>query len=192
MCWRVFYSFFVLHRSCVLFGDGLVDFCEGDHFLGIDQLVLTHKQEKVAVRRIEVHFKAQRTHLCKVVVVYMSVDPEQAAQNRLDAIHKVGWERGGRLNREQRLIINLRLCPIEQALDVVGCRQAGRATILDRGRVLPMVLEAGPCAHDGALARRTKLGERAIQDIQVVEKVHRVQGEPLFQQLAVWHSHSHT
>lgn len=72
------------------------------------------------------HLEVQRAHLGEVVVVDMRIDAEQAAQNSLDAVHKVRRERGPRRDGEEALIINLRLSPVEQALDVVRCAKTRR------------------------------------------------------------------
>lgn len=48
-----------------------------------------------------------------------------------------------------------------------------------------MVLEAGTCTHDRALAGGAELGDRAVEDVQVVEEVDRVDSKPLLKDLAL-------
>ena len=127
----------------------------------------------------------QRAHLSEVVVVNMRVDAEQAAQNSLDAVHKVWRERSPRRDGEEGFVIDLRLSPVEQTLNIVRCTQTRRPAETRRVRVLPVVLKAGTCTHNRALTSSTELRDCTVEDVQVVEEVNCVDSKPFLKDLAL-------
>ena len=74
------------------------------------------------------------------------------------------------LGGEELLVVELLLDPGHEIVDVLGRRAAQR--LLDRHAVHPVVLVARAGAHDRARVGRAKLGQRAVQHVDLVEKVH--------------------
>lgn len=111
----------------------------------------------------------ERAHLVKVRVVNVRVDAEQTAQDGLGRADKGRGELYANALREDLFVVDNALRPCHERLDVRRRRQV--RGLLVRLAVLPVKLVFRARIHDRALARSAKLGNGAVDHVDVVEKV---------------------
>lgn len=75
------------------------------------------------------------------------------------------------------LVVNEALDPVHEQGHVARRRELGRPPIL--ALVLPAVLVAGPAGHDWAAGLAAALRHGAIDEVDAVEEVHHVHGDPV-------------
>lgn len=85
------------------------------------------------------------------------------------------------------LIVDLYLDPIHQQAHVLGGRQRRRPPVLVL--VLPAVFVLGPAGHDGAGLVGAGVADGAIDEVDAVEEVDHVDGDPVVEVLAVGQLH---
>lgn len=73
--------------------------------------------------------------------------------------------------RKESLVVELVLDPRHQVVDVLGGGALDR--LLDRVAVGPVVLVLGPGRHDRAAVFGAELGYRAVQHVDLIEKINR-------------------
>lgn len=98
---------------------------------------------------------AKRANVFEMIAVDMEEDANQPSQDALDDILKVFGKWHANLAGEKRLVIQLPLDPRHEAVDVIWCRHLGRFAILERGRILPVVLKTRAGGHRRALEGNT-------------------------------------
>lgn len=124
--------------------------------------------------RVQVRLLAQVHHLGEVLVVDVRVHAKQALQDRFGIAQEVLWEGHADLGGEERLVIQLVLHPRHQVVNVLGCTALNR--LLHRLPVRPVVLVFWPRRHYRAAILRAELGDRAVEHVDLVEKVHGWKG----------------
>ena len=118
----------------------------------------------------------------KMVHVDVDKDPVEPRQDLL--AHGVEVLREGDVRRdgEDGLVVDLALDPVHEEADVgVGGEVDG---LLVPHAVLPEVLVLRPAAHLGAGGVRALLADRAVDEVDPVEEVDDVDGEPVVEVLA--------
>lgn len=88
---------------------------------------------------------------------------------------------------ENALIVDLYLDPIHQQAHVLGGRQRRRPPVLVL--VLPAVFVLGPAGHDGAGLVGAGVADGAVDEVDAVEEVDHVDGDPIVEVLAVGQLH---
>ncbi len=143
------------------------------------------------------------THL-KVGVVNVRVDAKQLLENLLHDRLKVLGKRHIGARGEDLLIVQQRLDPVHQRLHVLGraapeCKQTWKRAKqsnqpegdgrLHLDAVGPVILKLGAGAHDGAGLLGAPVRDGAVQQVDLIVKVHRVHGQPLILLLRVGQLH---
>ena len=122
-----------------------------------------------------------------MLVIDVCVDPEEPFEDGFGDLEEILGEGDADLGGEERLLVELVLDPGHEVVDVLG----GRALdgFLDGVAVGPVVLVLGPRRHDWTPLLRAELCDGAVEHIDLVEEVHRVDGHPLVQVLPLWQHH---
>ena len=134
------------------------------------------------VAGVDVRLGADLRDAIEVVYVDVDEDAKEATQQllarRLERLGK-GHAHSG---RKYERIVDLLVHPVHEQLDVLGRRQLGRLLVLIV--VAPQVLVLGSARHhrtrvDGAVVRHD-----AVQQIDAIEEVHDVHGQPVVEVFA--------
>jgi hypothetical protein len=153
---------------------------EGGEVLLLDEFELVDEVDEMLEAGVEVVLEAEADDVGEVGVVDVRVDPEQALEDGLDLLQEVLGEGHAHHAGEEGLVVELGLGPRHQEVDVLGGRDLeGRAD----GRVRPVVLVLGPARHDAAGLLRAGLGQRPVQDRDLVVELDYVHRQPLVQVL---------
>lgn len=88
---------------------------------------------------------------------------------------------------ENALVVDLYLDPIHQQAHVLGGRQRRRPPVLVL--VLPAVFVLGPAGHDGAGLVGAGVADGAVDEVDAVEEVDHVDGDPVVEVFAVGQLH---
>ena len=115
-------------------------------------------------------------NLLEMLMINVGVHSKQSFQNSFDTALKMWWKLDTDLARKQCLIIQLILHPCHQVVNVFGSGTLdGLLNCLTIG---PMVLILGSSRHDGTPLFRAEFSYRPVQHVNLVEKIHRVDGYP--------------
>lgn len=88
---------------------------------------------------------------------------------------------------EDALVVDLYLDPFHEQAHVLGGRQRRRPPVLVL--VLPAVFVLGPAGHDGAGLVGAGVADGAVDEVDAVEEVDHVDGDPVVEVLAVGQLH---
>jgi len=113
----------------------------------------------------------------KVRVVDVSVNPKQPLQDCLAHILEILGEWHTDLRRKQSLVVQLRLNPGHEVVNVF--RRRAFNWLFDCYTISPQVLILWSRRHDGARRCCAKLCECAVQHVNLIKKVHCVYCNPL-------------
>lgn len=101
--------------------------------------------------------------------VHVHEHAEQPRQDLPAQRDKRARKRHVRRHREDGLVVDLRLRPVHQLLDVLGRRQGGRLAVLVAVR--PQVLVARTAGHRRACGLVAELRDGAVDQIDAIEEV---------------------
>jgi len=152
-------------------------------FFPLDQFELLNEVNEMLERSVKMSLFPQTNHLLEVLVVDVSVHPEQSLQNGLGDRQEVLGERYSDLAREQRLVIQLVLHPSHQVVDVFGSRALD--WFLDAVTIRPVVFIFWPRWHYRAAIFCAEFSDGAVEHVDLVEEVDGVDGDPLVDVFAV-------
>jgi hypothetical protein len=102
--------------------------------------MLIHKQDVVLEARVEMRLEAQMAYDWVVVAVDMGVDSVEAFEELAQGCGKMFRKGDADAGREGCFVVNVRLYPGHQVLDIFGGRHFGRALV--GVAVLPEVFES--------------------------------------------------
>jgi len=156
-------------------------------FSFVDQFELFDEIDKVLKTRIEMRLGVQLHDLLYVVVVHMPIDSEQPLQDRLDDLAEVFGKRHPVLDREDSGVVDLFLDPGHEQVDVLRGRALMRFLVFDA--VHPQILIFGAGRHHRARGLGAILRDDAVQQTDLIEKVHCVHRHPLVEVLPFRQSH---
>lgn len=88
---------------------------------------------------------------------------------------------------EDALVVDLYLDPVHEQAHVLGGRQRRRPPVLVL--VLPAVFVLGPAGHDGAGLVGAGVADGAVDEVDAVEEVDHVDGDPVVEVLAMGQLH---
>lgn len=106
----------------------------------------------------------------EMVNVHVHEHAKQARQNLATESDEGARKRRIRRHREHRFVVDLRLCPVHQQLNVPGCGQ--RRWLLVLVVVRPQVLVSRSPRHRRAGSLVAVLGDGAVDQIDAIEEVH--------------------
>lgn len=149
----------------------------------VDEVELLNKENEMLEGGVEMGFLLQLHHRVEMLVVDVSVNPEQTLQDGFCHRHEVLGKGNSNLGGEKCLIIQLILHPGHQVVDVLWRRAFDR--FLDIGAICPVILISWSSRHHRAAGLSAELGDGAVQHVDLVEEVHRVDSDPLVQILSL-------
>lgn len=172
-------------RKCLsVLGSKLLDqVLQGSELSPVDEVELLNKENEVLEGGVEVGLLLQLHDRVKMLVVNVSINPEQALQDGFGHRHEVLGKGNSNLGGKKCLIIQLILHPGHQVVDVLGCRAFDG--LLNIGAISPVILVSWSCRHHGAAGLSTELGDGAVQHVNLVEEIHRVDSNPLIEILSL-------
>lgn len=157
---------------------------QGSKLSPVNKVELLDKENEVLEGGVEVGLLLQLHHRVKMLVVDVSVNPEQTLQDGFGHRHEVLGEGNADLGGKKCLIIQLILHPGHQVVDVLGCRAFDR--LLNISAISPMILISRSSRHHRAAGLSAELSDGAIQHVDLVEEIHRVDSNPLIKILSLW------
>lgn len=157
---------------------------QGSELSSVNEVELLDKENEVLEGSVEVGLLLQLHHGVKMLVVDVSVHPEQTLQDGFGHRHEVLREGDSNLGGEKCLIIQLILHPGHQVVDVLGRRAFNG--LLNIGAVSPVILIPWSSRHHRAAGFSAKLSDGAIQHVDLIEEVHGVDSDPLIEILSLW------
>lgn len=165
-------------------GDAIDQVLEGSKLATVHQIKLCQKHVKVLEAGVEVGFLSEAHDLFKVAVINMCIDPEETLEESFDDLDKAFGEGDVKARREDGLVVKSVLDPPHQVLHVLG--GAALDGLLDFVSISPEVLVALTSRHGGAALGRAELAHASIEQVDLIEEVDGVDGEPLVQILRLW------
>jgi hypothetical protein len=122
--------------------------------------------------------------MLEVSVVNVGVHSKETLEDHFYYVHEVAREGHAQRARKHLLIVQLRLHPRHQEVDVLcGGHLQRRLHVLP---VRPQILVLGARAHGRTGLSGAKLSQNAVQHVDLVVKFNSVHGEPFVQILASW------
>lgn len=150
---------------------------QGSKFSPVDEVELLNKENEVLEGSVEVGLLLQLHHRVKMLVVDVSVNPEQTLQDGFGHRHEVLRKWDSDLGGKKCLIIQLILHPGHQVVNVFGSGAFDR--LFNICSISPVILISWSSRHHRAAGLSAELCDGAIQHVDLVEKVHRVDSNPL-------------
>jgi len=170
------YKYWRLPRLAIFSQDCIIKLIQRRELFLVNQIKLVNEQEEVPVARVQMRFNSQRAYMVEVVAVYMRIDPEEPTHNGAYCVAEISGKRYANLVWENVLVVKNALRPVHQGIDVVRGGKLRWSLVLDS--VLPEILVSWSCRHDRALLRCTELGDGAVQHVEMIEEVNRVDSKP--------------
>jgi len=124
---------------------------------------------------IQVSFLAKLLNLSEVVIVDVRVHSEQTLEDSFNLILESARERHINSSREYILIVYLRLDPIHEKTNVFRCGDSDRFLLL---LISPEVFVSWASSHFRAALSSAKDCDASVQQVYLIEEVHRVYCEP--------------
>lgn len=155
--------------------------------LRADQLELGHEIVEVLVAGVAVRLGADRHESIEVMDVDVHENPKQPTKYLLADADEVLRERDITLRRKDVFVVDLALDPVHQTRDVARRRQRRRLLVLLA--VHPQVLELRPARHPRTRLVRAIITNGAVNQIDAVEEVDDVHGDPIAQVLTCGAKH---
>lgn len=157
---------------------------QGSELSPVNEVELLNKENEVLEGGVEVGLLLQLHHRVKMLVVDVSVNPEQALQDGFGHRHEILGKGNSDLGGEKCLIIQLILHPSHQIVNVLGCRAFDG--LLNIGAISPVILIPWSCRHHGAARLGAELGDGTVQHVDLVEEIHRIHCNPFIEILSFW------
>lgn len=157
---------------------------QGSELSSVDEVELLNKENEVLEGGVEVGLLLQLHDRVKMLMVDVSVNPEQALQDGFGHGHEVFGEGNSNLRGKKCLIIQLILYPGHQVVYVLGSRAFDR--LLNVGTISPVILISWSSRHHRAAGLSAELCDCSIQHVDLIEEIHRVDSYPLIEILSIW------
>ena len=133
------------------------------------------------VARVHVSFGAQLSDAVEMMNVHVNEYSEEAVEQLLADGQEVLGKRRSHGDGEHALVVYLLLDPVHEQPDVLGRGQMRRLLVVLR--VLPKVLVLGTARHDRTRLHGAILGDDAIHEINTIEEVNNMHGDPVVELL---------
>lgn len=157
---------------------------QGSELSSVNEVELLNKENEVLEGGVEVGLLLQLHDGVKMLMVDVSVNPEQTLQDGFGHRHEVFGEGNSNLRGKKCLIIQLILYPGHQVVYVLGSRAFDR--LLNVGTISPVILISWSSRHHRAAGLSAELCDCAIQHVDLIEEIHRVDSYPLIEILSIW------
>lgn len=172
-----------MKRLSVLGSKLLDQVLQGSKLSSVDEVELLNKENEMLEGGVEVGLLLQLHHRVKMLVVDVSVNPEQTLQDGFGHGHEVLGEGNSNLGGKKCLIIQLILHPGHQVVYVFGSGAFDR--LLNVGAVSPVVLISWSSRHHRAARLSAELSDGAVKHVDLVEEIHGVDSDPLIEILSL-------
>jgi hypothetical protein len=133
--------------------------------------------DEVCKEGVPVGLEREVDDFVEVVVVYVGEDAEHLSVYVFGHAYEVGGERHALLCREERLVVELLRDPRQRVVDVLVRGQADGLLV----GVDPQVVHARARVHGRTGVRSHKLGEHAVELVEIREELEQVERNPLAQ-----------
>lgn len=157
---------------------------QGSKLSPVNKVELLDKENEMLEGGVEVSLLLQLHHRVKMLMVDVSINPEQALQDGFGHRHEVLGEGDSDLGGKERLIIQLILHPGHQVVYVLGRRAFD--WLFNVGPISPVILVPYSCRHHRAAGLSAELSDGAIQHVDLVKEVHSVHSDPFIEILSLW------
>mmetsp|Transcript_26314 Transcript_26314/g.43683 ORF Transcript_26314/g.43683 Transcript_26314/m.43683 type:complete len:227 (-) Transcript_26314:20-700(-) len=147
--------------------------------LRFDEVKFAHEKHKVAKASVEMGLCAHLLQNLEMGYVHVRIHSEKALENGSDYVHNVWRKRLANSYRKYFLVVQSRLNPCHQVIDIFWCTTSDG--LFNTHAIRPFVFILRSCGHNRAADWRACIHQHAVQQGYFVVEISHVHSQPIMQ-----------